>query len=473
MSWAPHDDLVVGLGPGGIVRIPADGKAPHTIVTMTNGESAFHPQLLPGGRAVLFTVMSPAAGYDWDKALVAVQSLTTGERKIVAKGASEARHVTSGHVLFTRGLTLFAVPFNLERLEPSGGEVQILDQVERRTNPDNTYEVALYTLSENGTLAYVRGEAPILGDSWLDVFNRTDGSVRRLPLPTAPIYGTPRVSPNDREVVYAMGDLKEQNLYIYDLSEASAPRQLTRGSVNIYPVWSSDGTMLFFSSNREGDWAVFATPADGSRPPERLTKTADGSMHFPTSFANGILLFNKVTQGNRDIWAYSMKDKSAVPVLEGPPAQSEGVLSPDGRLIAYMENNAEGNWEMFLAPFPVRGGAKPIPIAEWGWWYPIWSADGKELYYKGDNQGVWSRKILETEPTLVLAPPASALPGRPLTRRTGSSQSNLALWPHWFDVTRDNQRFIVAGLDPPAGRRLDIHIINNVFELLKERARPR
>ena len=90
--------------------------------------------MLPGSHAVLFTV-TYSEFPQWDATDIAVQSLRTGERKILIKGGADARYVPTGHLVYMRTGTLMAVPFNLDKLELTGSPVAVIADVMQASTP--------------------------------------------------------------------------------------------------------------------------------------------------------------------------------------------------------------------------------------------------------------------------------------------------------------------------------------------------
>jgi len=115
-SWGPDDSIVFGQDEGPIVRISADGGAPEAITTLKGDEeSHHHPWFLPGGKAFLYTAgKKRLRGNDIEEAKVVVQSLETGERRILIENAADGRYVPTGHIVFARLGTLMAAPFDLD-----------------------------------------------------------------------------------------------------------------------------------------------------------------------------------------------------------------------------------------------------------------------------------------------------------------------------------------------------------------------
>jgi hypothetical protein len=172
----------------GLLRIPAAGgpAEPLTKLDEAKGEKTHRwPQWLPDGRSVLFTVRSDASP-DYEGASVEVLRVDTGERKVVHRGGYYARYVPAGHVLYVQNGTLFAPPLDLKRLELTGSQMPVLEDLE--TNPGEGS--AQYGVSDNGLLTYLpraEGLAPF-------TIATADREGRSQLLWKAPgIYGGPRL----------------------------------------------------------------------------------------------------------------------------------------------------------------------------------------------------------------------------------------------------------------------------------------
>jgi hypothetical protein len=218
--------------------------------------------------------------------------------------------------------------------------------------------------------------------------------------------------------------------------------------------------------------------ADGREPPARITTTDDGAAHFPTSLVGETLLFNRVKSGDHDIWVYTLQDKKSRPVLAGPSFHTNGALSPDGQLIAYMSNET-GGMRVSVMPFSNMERAKPVPVSPLGYAYPVWSPGGGELYYSQMALATSSpnataafgvARILDNGSTLTVSGEAPQVPGT--TRPNISSRAPSLMWDRpGYDVARDGRLVWGANLAVPAlGNQL--RLVFNWFEELKQRARP-
>ena len=315
------------------------------------------PQMLPDAQTLLFTLGANVGSPDgWDQARVVVQSLGSGERKTLIEGGSHARYVPTGHLVYARGGVLFAVPFDLKRLEVTAGPVPIVEGVWR--TPGANGGSALFSVSDTGSLIYVPGPtAAWSAQSRLALIDR-EGVVAPLKVPPG-LYAYPRVSPDGTRLAFGTSDGKEAVVSIYELSGASAVQRITFGGNNSFPIWSADGQRVAFQSDREGDPAVFWQPAIGGTA-ERLTKPDPGTSHTPESWspAGEVLLFSETRDFVSSLWTFSLKDRKATPFsdVKGSSLPTNAMFSPNGRWVAYQIGTAgvtEGI--TYIQPFPPTG----------------------------------------------------------------------------------------------------------------------
>ena len=218
------------------------------------------PQILPDGQHILFTLAANTGSRDrWDRARIMVKSLRSGELKTVFEGGSHARYVSTGHLVFARGGVLFAVGFDVKRLEVTGGEVSIVEGVWR--TPSANSGSALFSVSDTGSLVYVPGPTVASSDqSGLGLIDRK-GVVTPLKVPPG-VYEHPRVSPDGTRLAFGTDDDKAAVISIYELSGVIVPRRLTFGEQSVSCLVRRQHRVAF-QSDREGDPAVFWQPAVG------------------------------------------------------------------------------------------------------------------------------------------------------------------------------------------------------------------
>jgi len=459
MSWT--EDGIVWGQVAGIMRVSANGGKPETLVAAQNGETLHGPEVLPGGQAILFTVGKGQGPDRWDNAQIAVQSLKSGERKTLIEHGSDARYVPTGQLVYASGGRLFAVPFDLQKLQVTGGAVPLVEGVRRSAG--NYSGAAHYSFSRTGNLIYVPGPVSTVKEVLQLAFMDRKGALDVLKIPPQP-YGFPRLSPDGKRIAFTDDNGTTAHVWIYDLGRSAAPRQLTVGGSNRYPVWLPDGERVAFQSNREGDLGIFWQRADGAGTPERLTKPEPGIAHIPDSWSpdGQILSFTALKGPEAAVWIFSLKDKKSTAFAQMSPAFiGWSAFSPDGKWLAYSSNETGvGSLRVWAQPFPATGAKYPIVQGT----QPFWSRDGKEIFF---NSGPGANSVVNvtTDSSLSFSPPM-LLP-------RGITNSYPLAFPRNFDITPDGKHFLgVVPADQTssgAPAAPQIQVVLNWFEDLKQR----
>ncbi len=470
MSWGPGG-IVVGQDGKGVLRFSPNGGTPEIIVSTKADEYVAGPQMLPGGKSVLFTLLKrQAASIHWDKAQVVVQSLASGDRKMLVDGGSDARSLPTGHIVYARQGVVFAIAFDERRFDVSGGPVAMVEGVRRgETSPTGT---AQFSVAGNGSLVYVPGPvATSTGVRMLALVDRK-GTVAPLKFMSGAI-DAPRISPDGKRLAFVTDDEKESVVWTYDLSGATAMRRLTFAGRNRFPIWSPDGQRLAFQSDRGGDLGIFSQRADGAGTAERLTTADKDTAHVPESWsavADGLLF--RVTKGTNTLSFYSLKDKTATPfggVQSASPTNA--VFSPDGRWVAYETSKSltEGvGRAVYVQPFPATGAIYQIPVTEQGGYrHPLWSSAGNELFYIIGGDVRLRVSAITTRPVFAFGN-ATPIPKSRWWLDAFADNSRQ------YDVMPDGRRFIVRipadSVGPAESEaRAQIQVVLNWFDELKSR----
>jgi serine/threonine-protein kinase len=367
-SWGEDGNIMFALN-FTLSRVPSTGGTPAEVTGLAPGEVAHRwPQILRGGKAVLFTAYRSPTGAEG--ATIEVLSFRERRRKTLVRGGTFGRYLASGHLTYIDKGTLYAVPFDPDRLEVHGTATPVLQDVEYST----AWGFAHVDVGRTGTVVYRSSRAPgdLVTVEWMDESGNTT------PLLAFPgNYSFPTFSPDgNRLALISAGDI-----WVYELRRGSMTR-LTLGGGCSFPAWTIDGRYIVFRSARGMVW----TRADGTGQPEVLSQSSNPQN--PQSFTpNGKrLAFVELSPATgADIWTMPVEigasglraGKSEV-FLQSSYHERGPVFSPDGRWLAYMSNES-GDYRVYVDAFPNKGAKRQVtPDGTSG---PIWSRNGKDLFF--------------------------------------------------------------------------------------------
>jgi Tol biopolymer transport system component len=447
-SWGPDDAIIFAPSTGsGLYRVPAVGGAPKplTVPDRKKGEFSHRwPEILPGGKALLFTILGVG------EMRIGVLSLETGDRRVLVEGGTYPQYAPSGHVVYARAGGLLAVPFDLRRLEVTGPSVSILEGVDMNSVNGSVN----FSSSADGSLAYVPG-TPGVGEGTLRWVDR-NGTAQ--PLPTPPrAYLMPRLSPDGQQLALFIEDTNP-GLWLYDLARGTLTR-LTASVLNSYHVWTRDSKRVTFRSGLSGPFNLDWMPVDGSGSAERLTTAENLQVAGSWSPDGQVLAFSEQDPATGwDIWVLKLEgERKAQPFLRTPSNENGATFSPDGRWLAY-QSDESGQYEIYVRPFPGPGGKWQISTE--GGTEPVWARNGRELFYRSGNKMMIA--AIETGPMFVAAKPQRLFEGN---YATGSFRFD----PN-YDVTADGQRFLmIKKSERESAAPTQINVVLNWFEELKRR----
>lgn len=374
-AWGADGAIIYATnGSTGLLRVSAAGGSP-TVLTSpdpSRGEGDhLWPEFLPGGNSVLFTI-APATG-GIDNAQVAVLDLRAGTYKVLVHGGSHAHYVPTGHLVYGAGGTLRAVTFDLPRLEVTGTPGVVLEQVV--TTSVGAVDMAI---AGNGTMVYVPGGTAGAAGSLLWVDRK--GREEPLSAPVRP-YTYPRISPDGTRVAVDIRD-QESDIWTWDLARHTLTRLTFDPAEDTFPVWSTDGRRVIFSSSRSGVSNLFSQAADGTGVVERLTESASPQRASAvTPDGTGILVTERPPSTGSDLILVPLQPPSRPKsLIQTTFAERNAELAPDAsRWLAY-ESNESGREEVYVRPFPeVSTGRWQVSMG--GGRTPLWSRTGQELFY--------------------------------------------------------------------------------------------
>ncbi len=442
---------------GPVVRTPDSGGKTEPVTELDLGKQERthrHVQMLPGGEAIIFTVAHGGAE-SFDDARIDAFTLKTRKRKTLIEGGFFPRYSPSGHLVYARAGSLYAVPFDAENLEVAGSPVKVVDGVFMSTNSG----AAFFDISRTGSLAYAVGKAEG-GDRSLVWVDR-QGKAAPLGFPPRS-YVFPRISPDGKQLAFEIEGVNH-DLYTYDPARDVTTKMTTDG-VSHAPVWTPDGRRIAFRSWKAAVMSMWWMPSDRSGPEERLTSV--GKRQSVVSFSPDMnyIAFNQMDPAGgagSDVWMLPMEgDRKPQPFVKSKAQEGSARFSPDGKWVAYCTNESS-RFEVFVQPWP--GPGPKIQVSSEGGTDPIWSRNGRELFYRrGDKMIVVA---VTTEPTFRASKPELLWEGH-YSHGMSSSCGFPGATSANYDVTSDGQRFLmVQDLDQDAVSTRIVVVVNFAEEL--------
>jgi Tol biopolymer transport system component len=220
---------------------------------------------------------------------------------------------------------------------------------------------------------------------WMD----KEGKFQPLHLPPAD-YRDPRISPDGKKLALIVRDRKLRDVWVYDWDRDTFSR-VTFSGYNSSPVWTPDGRHIVYSSAQDSSQAnLYWVNSDGTGAPQRLTQDKSQQLAYSVSKDGKFLAFEQldyVSKTGRDIWTLSLegsdkpgwKPPQPQVFLNSPFFEASPAFSQDGRWLAYSSDDT-GTTEIYVRPFPGSGGK--YQVSNGGGVNPIWSKDGKQLFYR-------------------------------------------------------------------------------------------
>lgn len=440
-----------------LFAVPDSGGTlePLTTIDEENGERMhLYPQVLPGGKAVMYTSVGSDEN-DMTFGGIDVMFLDTKERKTVLHDAAFGRYVASGHLLYTPisrdGAPEYVagVAFDLEKMETVGKEGR---PALRDVYIHPISYLAQFDVSNDGTLAYLPNVPRKTEVVWVD----REGNVEPVGMPVRE-YTAPRLSPDGRKVAVAIDEGSHEDIWYYDLARDSLSRLTFMASAHS-PVWHPDGNSLVVAAARDRFVNLYSVDGGGGGIQDLLTRSE--SFECPTNFSDdgSVLAWSTL-----DLRESSYNVAVGTPSREGVPApyfdsplwEMWPAISPDGNWVTFVSNRT-GDAEVYVAPYPGPGSI--VQVSNQGGTEPLWSHQGDEVFYRNGDAMMAASVDFSGSPRIGV--PTKLFEGRFMAAEGG--------FAHAYDVTPDGRFLMVRGLDRPGELSSEIRRINIVLNWFEE-----
>jgi eukaryotic-like serine/threonine-protein kinase len=427
-DWSTSGDIIFApSATSGLFRVSANGgtATPVTVLDSGKGEISHRwPHFLPDGRH--FTYLA-RAGFARQTEEIFVGSLDSRERQHLLGASSGVQFAPPSYLVFVRGRTLYAQPFNARKLRPASEPVAVLDGIEPEGEQGPTYYAAFSV--NGGVLAYSKSSGLHLQLAWHD---RTGRKLADVGSPAT--YDEPNLSPDGRRV--ALDLLGNRNsVWILDLDRGTLSR-LSFEDRAVCPIWSPDGTQIAYRTP-DADLrgvSIVVRPSSGAGNTITLThvsQSSGGEALYPDSWSpdGRLLLVEMADMGKRGhgaLWLLPVHgDGKLQPFLSSTFNVTHGTFSPDGRWVAYSSDET-GRPEVYVQDF---ARTKKIQISTAGGDQALWSRNATELFYISADHNLMVVGIGARGTNLKASPPRVLFYAPVRSEGLAGSRINYALSP--------------------------------------------
>lgn len=437
-AWGDDGSIYYGRGTQ-TYRVSAHGGEPVAITTPVQNVLQQAVHVLPGKRGLLLTLFTGTTA----QAKIAVVGPEGGAARPLLAGTM-ARYSPTGHLVYaTANGTLQAVPFDTQRLDVTGPPVPLVEGVEMDTNGTTEFAV-----SRSGALLYTTGTGSISDIVWVD---RAGVAT---PVGWTGDFGSPALSPDGTQLALAVQSPESKDIWVTQLERGSRLRLTLDGERNDFPTWTPDGRSVTFTSDRASpSFDLWTKRSDGSGEPA-LEVDQEGAIAESLWSPDGAwFLFRTSTNlpGAGDIMGRRTgTDASPVPIAASRFGETAPTISPNGRWLAFTSTET-GRGEVVVVPFPNAGDAR-WPVSVGGGAEPLWSRDGRELYYR-NGKGEMVAARVHTDGAFSVGATTVLFPDRDYLRLGVRRQ---------YDVTPDGRRFLMFRL-VGAGRERRVILVRHAF----------
>jgi Tol biopolymer transport system component len=434
VSWSP-DGFIYFVSSRRLYRVSENGgEVEEMEIEELRSRTLWSPTALPTGKALLLS-----AGERANATLVALDLEKNRVRELGLQGA-DPRYLPTGHLLFSNDNQVFAVPFDADSLEVTGTPTPVLSRV---WIDGFTIQAAF---ANNGTVVYHPADDR---NSRRLVSVDRDGVMQPILSGVQPFedVNDPRYSPDGSKLAFSES---AGPIWLLDLGSGT-PTKLSENG--FYPIWNPNGTELVYGTTRSNSFDLMLRRIDMSQP-ERVLLDRDHNLRAGDWSPDGSIVFRVEIPGKgMDLsrWTNPTDEESIDALLDGDNDELSPSVSRDGKWLAYASDQA-GRDEIYVTRYPTPGGIVQVSVA--GGANPLWSPDGRELYYFQDREFIAVEVAYDPE-------------FRVVSRRTLFEGDFVQYrWQRQYDVHPDGQQFVM--IENPPGSHLEI--VTNWFSELNRLA---
>ena len=384
-TWSPEGVIVLGLYTNSpLMRVSSAGGTLTPVTKLDESKDPAHrfPWFLPDGKRFLYVV--PAKGTEPN--VIKAGSIDQPDSPGIQVAAAESTIAfAQGHLLFLRGSTLMAQPFDPGSLKTTGEATPIAERIPVYMNPSR---LAGFTVSGSGLLVF--HSASSVADrtrlAWMDRQGKQISVVSGEPVRD---FQSIELSPDQKSLLGAIiNGAGRGELWTWELARGLKQRFTFEGN-NPEGVWSPDGATIIWRSLNLSKGTLFRRPSNGTGVPEKVFADESAAANWPTSWSpdGKTLLYHNVDvdpKTRSDIFALPLEPAQAGgPLkprvfLQTPFVERHARFSPDGKWVAYASDESSQP-EVYVLPYPGPGGKRQVSVG--GGWFPRWRLDGRELFY--------------------------------------------------------------------------------------------
>jgi eukaryotic-like serine/threonine-protein kinase len=394
-AWGPDDTILFTDAEGGrLVRISASGGEPKEVRSdsgaPTENWGFSNPEFLPDGDTALVTVWR---GQNPDNYQIAALSLKTGKLRMVVEGGVNAHYLSTGYLVYARGATLIAVPFDVRTAMVSGTGVTLIENVR-----SEEWGAVQFTLTRDGTLVYVSG-----GPAWISKLVWADRTGATSPIGApAHAYLNFSLSPDGHRVALEISEATH-DIYLFEFARGSLIR-FTNDGDNGCPHWTPDGKEVTFYREKGGRIDVISKSIDSGSEVKFMSRET-GEIQSWSPDGKTLIFMQMTPETSLDLWTKT-GDEQPRPWLTTRFRELLAAFSREGKYVAYTSDES-GQYEIYVRPASGEGGKWQVSTE--GGEEPLWSKDGRELFYR--NGPKWMATEVTTDPQFKAGTPRMLFEG--------------------------------------------------------------